>query len=49
MQLDYLIIGSGFGGSVCGLRLVEKGHRVLMLEKGPRLEADDFPKTNWNV
>jgi len=47
--MDYLIIGSGFGGSVCGLRLVEKGYRVLMLEKGPRLEAEDFPKTNWNL
>jgi cholesterol oxidase len=46
---DFLIIGSGFGGSVSALRLVEKGYRVLMLEKGGRLGPSDFPKTNWNV
>ncbi len=25
---DYLIVGSGFGGSVSALRLSEKGYRV---------------------
>ena len=46
---DYIVIGSGFGGSVSGLRLVEKGYRVLMLEKGRRFEATDFPKSNWDL
>jgi cholesterol oxidase len=46
---DYVIVGSGFGGSVSALRLVEKGHRVLMLEQGRRLGPADFPKTNWNL
>ncbi len=46
---DWLIIGSGFGGSVSALRLTEKGYRVVMLEKGPRLGAKDFPKTNWDL
>jgi cholesterol oxidase len=46
---DYLIIGSGFGGSVSALRLVEKGYDVLMLEQGSELKAEDFPKTNWNL
>lgn len=46
---DFLIIGSGFGGSVSALRLVEKGYRVLLLEKGRRLGPDDFPKTNWDL
>ncbi|HEY0094985.1 MAG TPA: GMC family oxidoreductase N-terminal domain-containing protein, partial [Archangium sp.] len=46
---DWLIIGSGFGGSVSALRLTEKGYRVVMLEKGRRLQAKDFPKTNWNL
>lgn len=46
---DYIIIGSGFGGSVSALRLTEKGYRVLVLEKGKRLGADDFPRTNWNL
>ena len=46
---DYIVIGSGFGGSVSALRLSEKGYRVLVLEKGMRLEAADFPKTNWDL
>lgn len=49
MDCDWLIIGSGFGGSVSALRLTEKGYRVVMLEKGRRLQAEDFPKTNWNL
>ena len=49
MDYDYIIIGSGFGGSVAALRLAEKGYRVLVLEKGRRLRAKDFPKTNWNL
>lgn len=46
---DYVIIGSGFGGSVAALRLSQKGYRVLVLEKGKRLQADDFPKSNWDL
>ena len=49
MDFDYAIIGSGFGGSVSGLRLVEKGYRVVMLEKGRRFRAEDFPRSNWNL
>ncbi len=46
---DFVIVGSGFGGSVSALRLVEKGYRVLVLEKGRRFAKEDFPKTNWDV
>ncbi len=46
---DFVIIGSGFGGSVSAMRLAEKGYRVLVLERGKRFNAEDFPKTNWNV
>jgi cholesterol oxidase len=46
---DYIIIGSGFGGSVSALRLAEKGYSVLVIEKGKKYSHEDFPKTNWNV
>jgi cholesterol oxidase len=44
---DYVIIGSGFGGSVSAMRLTEKGYSVLVLEKGKRFKDRDFAKTNW--
>jgi cholesterol oxidase len=46
---DYVIIGSGFGGSVSAMRLAEKGYSVLVLERGKRFKDEDFPKTNWNI
>ena len=45
---DYVIVGSGFGGSVSALRLAEKGFSVLVIEKGRRFGDSDFAKTNWN-
>jgi choline dehydrogenase-like flavoprotein len=41
---DYVVIGSGFGGSVSALRLAEKGYKVGVLEKGKRWQKEDFPK-----
>lgn len=49
MIYDYIVIGSGFGGSVASLRLAEKGYTVLTLEQGKRYNPEDFPKTNWNL
>lgn len=49
IQFDYVIIGSGFGGSVSALRLSEKGYKVLVIEKGKWYKSDDFPKTNWDL
>ncbi len=46
---DFVIVGSGFGGSVSALRLAEKGYRVLVLEKGKRWTKEDFPKSNWRL
>jgi cholesterol oxidase len=46
---DYVIVGSGFGGSVSALRLAEKGYRVLVLEKGKHFSPKDFPETNWQL
>jgi cholesterol oxidase len=49
LAYDFVVIGSGFGGSVAALRLSEKGYKVAVLEKGKRWRAEDFPRTNWNV
>jgi len=49
MVYDYIVIDSGFGGSVASLRLVEKGYKVLLLEQGKRFNPEDFPRTNWNI
>jgi cholesterol oxidase len=46
---DFLIIGSGFGGSVSALRLAEKGYRVLVVEAGKRWRTEDFPATSWQL
>lgn len=39
---DYLIVGSGFGGSVSALRLAEKGWRVGVIEQGRRIGQADI-------
>lgn len=49
LDYDYVIIGSGFGGSVSALRLSEKGYKVLVIEKGKWFKSEDFPKNNWNI
>ncbi len=46
---DVIVIGSGFGGSVTALRLVEKGYRVLVIEAGRRFDPEDYPRSNWNL
>ncbi|MBI3362131.1 MAG: GMC family oxidoreductase [Chloroflexi bacterium] len=45
--VDFVVIGSGFGGSVSAMRLTEKGYRVLVLERGKRYRDEDFARTNW--
>ena len=52
---DVVIIGSGFGGAVCALRLAQKNKSVCILERGRRWEKEDFahseedlPKLFWN-
>ena len=46
---DWLVIGSGFGGSVSALRLSEKGHRVGVLECGRRFADHEFAKNTADV
>ncbi|MEX0619968.1 MAG: GMC family oxidoreductase [Solirubrobacterales bacterium] len=48
-DFDWVIVGSGFGGSVSALRLAEKGYRVAVIESGRRFSDEDFAKTAWNM
>jgi len=49
VRYDVVIIGSGFGGSVAALRLVEKGYSVAVLEAGRRFADHEFPETSWKL
>jgi len=49
VDYDWLIIGSGFGGSVSALRLSEKGYKVGVIEAGRRFEDEDFAKSTWQL
>ena len=46
---DFIIIGSGFGGSIAALRLAEKGYTICVIESGKRWHPQDFPKSNWKI
>lgn len=46
---DWIIVGSGFGGSVSALRLAEKGYKVAVLERGRRFRDDGFAKSTWDL
>ena len=47
LEYDFVVVGSGFGGSVSALRLAEKGYRVCVVECGRRYRPSDFPRSNW--
>jgi cholesterol oxidase len=46
---DFIVIGSGFGGSVSALRLAEKGYKVAVMEMGRRWTAENLPRTSWSI
>jgi cholesterol oxidase len=48
-DFDFIIIGSGFGGSVCAHRLSEKGYRVAVMEMGRRWNPENLPRTSWSL
>ena len=49
IEVDVVVIGSGFGGSVSALRLSEKGYSVAVLEAGRRFNERTLPKTSWRA
>lgn len=48
-DFDFIVIGSGFGGSVTALRLVEKGYKVAVMEMGRRWTPENLPRTSWSL
>jgi len=48
-DFDWLVIGSGFGGSVSALRLAEKGYSVGVLECGRRFADHEFPRSTADL
>ncbi len=42
-RFDAIVVGSGYGGSVAALRLVEKNYRVLLIERGGEYLPGEFP------
>jgi cholesterol oxidase len=48
-DFDFVVIGSGFGGSVSALRLAEKGYKVAVMEMGRRWTAENLPRTSWSI
>jgi cholesterol oxidase len=49
LEHDWIVVGSGFGGSVSALRLAEKGYSVKVLECGRRYEDEDFARSAWQA
>src|SRR5450631_3418699 len=48
-DFDWLIVGSGFGGSVSALRLTEKGYKVGVIECGRRYRDEDYATSTWQI
>ena len=48
-DFDFIVIGSGFGGSVSAHRLTEKGYKVAVMEMGRRWTPENLPHTNWSL
>jgi len=48
-DFDFVVIGSGFGGSVSALRLTEKGYKVAVMEMGRRWTPENLPRTSWSI
>ena len=49
LDYDWLVIGSGFGGSVSALRLAEKDYSVGLLEAGRRFRDEDYAESTWDL
>jgi len=48
-DFDFIVVGSGFGGSVTAHRLTEKSYRVAVMEMGRRWTPANLPETSWSL
>jgi cholesterol oxidase len=48
-DVDDLVVGSGFGGSVTAYRLAEAGRRVCVLERGKAYPPGSFPRSPTGI
>ena len=48
-DFDFIVIGSGFGGSVAAHRLVDKGYKVAVMEMGRRWTPESLPHSSWSI
>ena len=49
-EVDFVVIGSGFGGAVVACRLAEAGQNVVVLERGREWSPKEYPSVsgkNW--
>jgi cholesterol oxidase len=49
MHYDFIVIGSGFGGSISALRLAEKGYKTVVVEQGRWLNSNDFSNAKTSL
>lgn len=43
-EFDFIIVGSGFGGSITAYNLASRGHEVCVLERGQEYPRGSFPR-----
>ena len=46
---DVLVIGSGLGGSVAAVQLMEKGDRMRVSAVWRKVSDKDFAETSWDI
>ena len=49
LEADYVVVGTGSGGSTAALVLARAGYDVAMVEAGPWRGAEDYPETMLGV
>ena len=47
--IDYLIVGSGFGGAVAACRLAEQGRQVTVLEQGGEITSEQMTRAQESL